>query len=108
MSMVAAKMVSDPRIAAAFAKAGTTPKEAGLTMETLVGSMLGSAMLEASGKKAVELPAGVKENVEFARANKAAIQAAFERMATLAKKHPSLAELEDKKSDEEEDSDPKE
>jgi hypothetical protein len=107
-SMVAAKMASDPRIASAFAKAGITPKEAGMTMETLVGSMLGSAMLESSGKRAGELPAGfVKENVEFARANKAAIQAAFERMASLAKRHPSLAELEDKKAEEEEDSDPK-
>ena len=101
LSLVSQRLSSDPRVAAAFTKAGITPKEAGMTMETLVGSMLGAAMLESAGAKA-GLPKGfVKENVDFAKAHKDEIAAAMQKMAEAAKKYPQLAKvLEDDEEEE--------
>ncbi len=49
---------TDKRIAAAFANAGTSPKEAGMTMETVIGSFLGLTIADGAGVKklAIEDP----------------------------------------------------
>ncbi len=100
MSMVAARLESrEPKIAAAYRSAGITPKEAGMTMETLVGVMFGSAMLE-STKTNAKLPEGfVAENMDFYRQHKNEVMGAFAELKNLSEKAKAFA----KKSDEEED-----
>jgi hypothetical protein len=102
MSIVAARLASkQPKVNAAFTNAGITPKEAGMTMETVIGGMLGIAMLEGTGAKA-ELPKGfVKENVDFVKAHKNEIVATLSRMQELAKKYPQLAKLNAEESESE-------
>jgi hypothetical protein len=79
----------EPKIAAVYRQSAITPKEAGMTMETLVGTALGAAMLEASGKKDAKLPEGfVAENVEFYKAHKGEIMQALGELQSLKGKLP--------------------
>lgn len=90
---------SDSRIPAAFAKAGISPKEAGMTMECLVAVIFGSAMLEASKTTPKNLPAFVSENLGFYEQNKAAVQAEFKKLETISAKAASA--LKDDEDEEE-------
>jgi len=99
LSMVAERLEKqEPKLAAAYRSAGITPKEAGMTMETLMGVMLGASMMEASGANA-KLPEGfVAENVDFYRQHKTEIQECLQQMSNLSEKAKAFAA----KSDEEE------
>ena len=69
-----ALIAKEPKIAAVYRKAGISPREAGMTMETLVGTAMGVGMLEAAGKKDADLPKGfVAENIAFYKAHQAEI-----------------------------------
>lgn len=99
-----ALIAKEPKIAAVYRKAGITPKEAGMTMETIVGTALGVGMLEAAGKKDAKLPDGfVAENVEFYKAHKEEIMQAFNELKTVNGKLPDDDEEEDEEDEEEED-----
>ena len=82
---------TDKRIPAIFTKAGITPKEADMTMQTLAGGMMGLAMAEGAGVKDLKLEKGMaKDNIEFIQAHKAEILQAFEKIKTLQTKYESL------------------
>jgi hypothetical protein len=84
MSLTAQRLqAAEPRVAAAFTKAGISAKEAGMTMECLVGVMLGAGMLEATKTEAAGLPAYVRENIAFYRQNKDAIMTAFKQLQSV-------------------------
>lgn len=98
VSMAAAVLeAKEPRIAALYRKAGITPKEAGMTMEAIVGLVLGDAMLEATKTK-TELPAGmVAENMAFYRQNKAEIMQIFQQLQESGRKLAPEAEKDEEK-----------
>lgn len=104
LSLASLKLqTSESRIAAAFAKAGVTPKNAGMTMECLVGVMLGDGMLQSVKGDTSKLPAYVAENLAFYRQNKTAIQEAFKRFQAVSQKAASVfGKDEDKEQAEEE------
>lgn len=91
ISATVLKMVGmDGRITTAFSKAGTTPKEAGMTMEAMVGSMIGMALAQSS-RKGADLPAGaVRDNVTFAQSHQQEIKAAMEQIGATMSKYPNL------------------
>ena len=91
MSLVSQKLqATEPRITAAFQKAGVTPKAAGMTMECLIGVMLGDGMLQGAKADTSKLPAYVAENLGFYRQNKAEIQEAFKRFGAVSAKAVSV------------------
>jgi hypothetical protein len=100
MNRIAGELsLTDSRILTAYKKAGITPKEAAMTMETLVGGLMGLAIAEGSGVKKLDLPGGaVKENVEFLQAHKQEVMTVFGQMQSLAQKYPNL-KLDEDKSD---------
>jgi hypothetical protein len=82
---------TDPRVLTAFTKAGITPKETVMTMETVAGTLLGLSMAESAGVKTTERPKGfVKENYEFVRTHKAEVLSVLASLEDLAKKYPSI------------------
>jgi hypothetical protein len=84
-------MQTNPQVAAAFSKAGTTPKEAGMTMETIAGGMMGLAMAEGAGVKKLDLPKGsARDNIEFIQAHKPEIMEILGQMKSLQAKYPQL------------------
>jgi hypothetical protein len=86
---------SDKRIPAAFTKAGITPKEADMTMQTIAGGMLGLAMAESAGVKDLKLQNGMaKDNIEFLQAHKAEIMQVLEKIKTLQAKYEGMSEEE--------------
>jgi hypothetical protein len=96
LSLTAARLQGvEPRVAAAFTKAGISPKEAGMTMECLVGVILGAGMLEATKGEASKLPAYVTENIAFYQQNKEAIKTAFQQFQSVAAKAGPALEEED-------------
>lgn len=101
LNMTADVLISkEPRIAAVYRSAGISPKEAGMTMETLLGVMMGVGMLEASGKKDAQIPEGfVAENVEFYKAHKAEIQQVLGELKNV---KGSIPDDEDEDEDEDE------
>jgi hypothetical protein len=109
MGMTAEKLAAtEPRVAGVFRSAGISPEQSSMTMETLVGIMLGDAMIQAANGKAEvsKLPAYVTENLAFYKANKPEIEAIFQAFAAKAKAGGKAAILEDDdESDRERDSD---
>ena len=82
---------TDKRIPAIFTKAGISPKEADMTMSTLVGGMMGLAMAEGAGVKDLKLEKGMaKDNIEFMQAHKAEILQDFQKIKALETKYASL------------------
>lgn len=82
---------TDKRIPAIFTKAGITPKDADMTMQTIAGGMLGLAMAEGAGVKDLKLEKGMaKDNIVFIQSHKAEIMQAFEKIKTLQAKYESL------------------
>jgi hypothetical protein len=96
LSAVAQRLMqTNPQVAAAFSKAGTTPKEAGMTMETIAGGMMGLAMAEGAGVKKLDLPKGsardnIRDNIEFIQAHKTEIMDILGQMKSLQAKYPQL------------------
>jgi hypothetical protein len=108
MSLVSQKLqTTEPRIAAAFQKAGVTAKTAGMTMECLIGTMLGDGMLQGAKADTAKLPAYVTENLAFYRQNKAEIQEAFRRFTAVSKKAESVFGKDDEDEKEESEDDEK-
>jgi hypothetical protein len=82
---------TDKRIPAIFTKAGITPKEADMTMQTIAGGMLGLAMADGAGVKDLKLEKGMaKDNIEFIQSHKAEIMQVFEKIKALQAKYESL------------------
>jgi hypothetical protein len=105
MGMTAATLAgSEPRVANVFRKAGITPQQSSMTMETLVGVIFGEAMIRSANGKAGtnKLPAFVAENLTFYKANESEIQAMFKAFGAKAK---SLKVDADDEEDEEGESD---
>jgi hypothetical protein len=104
ISLAAAKMQAiDPRVGSVFTKAGITAKEAGMTMECLIGVMLGDGMLQGAKAEEKNLPAYVAENLAFYRANKPAVEAALAKLQSAsAKAAKSLGKDEDDQEEKEE------
>jgi hypothetical protein len=92
LSAVAQRLMqTNPQVAAAFSKAGTSPKEAGMTMETIAGGMIGLAMAEGAGVKKPDLPKGpARDNIEFIQTHKAEIMDILGQMKSLRAKYPQL------------------
>ena len=96
MSLVSQKLqATEPRVAAAFQKAGISAKTAGMTMECLIGVMLGDGMLQGSKADTSKLPPYVAENLAFYRQNKVQIQEEFKRFTAVSKKAASVLGKED-------------
>jgi hypothetical protein len=78
IGLTAAKLLpTEPRVAAVFRKAGTTPEMTANTFETLLGVMFGDGMLtSAKGTDA--------ENLAFYRQNRPAIESEFKQFAAKA------------------------
>ena len=103
MSLVSQKLqATEPRITAAFQKAGVTPKTAGMTMECLIGVMLGDGMLQGAKADTSKLPSYVAENLAFYRQNKAEIQEAFKRFTAVSAKAKSVFGKDNEDGEEEE------
>ena len=87
LSLTAAKMQAiDPRVGSVFTKAGIDAKEAGMTMECLIGVMLGDGMLQGAKAEEKNVPAYVAENIASYRANKPAVEAASARLQSASAK----------------------
>jgi hypothetical protein len=86
IGLTAAKLLpTEPRVAAVFRKAGTTPEMTANTFETLLGVMFGDGMLtSAKGTDESKLPAFVAENLAFYRQNRPAIESEFKQFAAKA------------------------
>ena len=104
MGLTAGKM-ADSRVSAVFAKAGISPKETTMTMECLLGVIMGDGMLEATKTAPKNLPPFVAENLAFYRANKAEVQAAFKRLQSVSPK--AAAAIREADEDDEEKNDDK-
>lgn len=102
MGLAAERLIlTEPKIAAAFAKAGTNPKQSAMTLECLMGVMMGAGMLEATKTKPANLPPFVADNLAFYQANKDAVHAAFKRLQeSSAKVGASLEDDEDEEEGE--------
>lgn len=87
-SITADRMIAkEPKLAAVYKRAGITPKVAGMTMETLAGVLIGSAMAESAGGKEVKLPVGfVADNSEFYKQKKTEILAAMDELKSMSGK----------------------
>lgn len=103
LSMTAERMIaSEPKVAAAFRNAAITPKEAGMTMETLLGAAFGVAMMEHS-KTEAKLPEGfVAENVQFYKQHKAEIESALKELQAAGRTMKLADEDEEEEEDEDE------
>ncbi len=109
-NMVAERLIgNEPALAAAYLKAGITPKEAGMVMETMAGAMLGQAMAESGNVSMDKLPKGfVVDNLTFVKQNKDQIMAAMQELSGAAKKYEAVAREMEGKGEAEEDEDEKE
>jgi hypothetical protein len=112
LGLAAAKLLTEPRVAAVFARNGITPAQTTETFETLIGVIFGSAMLDSvkpdSGKgDTAKLPAFVAENMAFYKQNKTEIDQAFKTFAANAGTAGKKALEDDKDEDEEQEDDEK-
>jgi hypothetical protein len=81
---------SEPKIAAAFKKAGVTSRTAGMTISTLTACMVGIAMMEQTGGKSDPSNVFVKENMDFVKANKAELMTVLKDLQEKSAKYKEL------------------
>lgn len=99
LNMTMTRIVSrEPKLAAAYAKAGISPQQAGMVMETVTGSLLAVSMADSAKVDTGKLPSGfVAENIEFVRKNKDKVIAIFQQFEASSKRFAAVArELDDK------------
>jgi len=80
---------TEPTLAAAFRRAGTSPKEVGTVMETLAGSMIVYGIIENTTENERY---SSNKNVEFIKNNKKTISAMLSEFAASGKRFSALIE----------------